>query len=114
MGQLTDVYLQNLKKNDGLKWDGSKWINYNISADYTNKFLNIDQTNPQTVLNGSPLFQYLDIDTSKESIRKEGRLNWNSFDGTLEVMLKGGNVTNQIGMETNHQVHNQIQKSQKN
>lgn len=28
-----------------------------------------------------------------------GRLNWNDTDGTLEFQMKGGNVTQQIGME---------------
>ena len=42
---------------------------------------------------------YVQFDTSYAGSSVEGRLQWNSVDGTLEVGMPGGNVTLQIGQE---------------
>ena len=42
---------------------------------------------------------YLDFDTAAGVTALEGQLAWNTTDGTLDLGLKGGNVTLQIGQE---------------
>ena len=42
---------------------------------------------------------YIDFDTTYEDGTQEGRLQWNSDDGTLEVGMPGGSVNLQIGQE---------------
>lgn len=43
---------------------------------------------------------YIDFNTSWSGIANvEGRLSWNSTDGTLQIGLPGGKVVNQIGQE---------------
>lgn len=42
---------------------------------------------------------YLDFNTSSTALSAIGRLKWNDQDGTLDLGLKGGNVTLQIGQE---------------
>lgn len=42
---------------------------------------------------------YIDFDTTASNAGAVGRLKWNDNDGTLDLGLKGGNVTLQIGQE---------------
>lgn len=42
---------------------------------------------------------YIDLNTSYSNGSSEGRLQWNSDDGTLEFGLPGGNVNLQVGQE---------------
>lgn len=42
---------------------------------------------------------YIDFNTSSIAENKPGRLKWNDVDGTLDLGLKKGNVTLQIGQE---------------
>jgi len=42
---------------------------------------------------------YVNINTNVTETSAVGRLNWNDTDGTLDLGLKGGNVTLQIGQE---------------
>lgn len=42
---------------------------------------------------------YIDFNTAYSGSGQEGRIKWNSDDGTLEIGLPGGNVNNQIGQE---------------
>lgn len=44
--------------------------------------------------------EYIDFSTSSLAPGTPGRLQWNDVDGTLELTLKRGNVTLQIGQET--------------
>lgn len=45
------------------------------------------------------LTDYVDFDTTYSDGVKEGRLQWNTTDGTLEVGMAGGSVNLQIGQE---------------
>ena len=47
----------------------------------------------------TPLFDYIDFNLATTVAHQEGRLHWNSDDGTLEVGMPGGNVILQIGQE---------------
>jgi len=67
-----------------------------------------DYTNNNVILTGSILMSgsssitgvdYIDFDTTASNVGAVGRLKWNDDDGTLDLGLKGGNVTLQIGQE---------------
>ena len=49
---------------------------------------------------------YIDFDTSSLSSGKPGRLKWNDVDGTLDLTLKRGNATLQLGQENHMHVYN--------
>lgn len=54
---------------------------------------------------GSPV-QSFDFATTTSATGAVGRLKWNDVDGTLDLGLKGGNVTQQIGQEIVKRVYN--------
>jgi len=54
---------------------------------------------------GAPL-QSLDFDTATVAASAVGRLKWNDTDGTLDLGLKGGNVTLQVGQEVVSRIYN--------
>ncbi len=43
---------------------------------------------------------YIDIDQTADAAGAAGRLKWNDTDGTLDIGMKGGNVTQQVGQES--------------
>ena len=49
---------------------------------------------------------YIDFNTSSLAPGTPGRLQWNDVDGTLDLTLKRGNVTLQIGQETHLHAYN--------
>jgi hypothetical protein len=49
---------------------------------------------------------YIDFNESAGVTVQSGQLAWNSSDGTLDLGLKGGNVTLQLGQETLYEVRN--------
>lgn len=51
------------------------------------------------VVGGIKNTNYIQFDISYTGGHSEGRLHWNSEEGTLEVGMPGGNVNMQIGME---------------
>ena len=51
---------------------------------------------------------YIDFNTSYTATQPvAGRLSWNNSDGTLDLGMKGGNVTQQIGQEIFYEVRNE-------
>lgn len=56
---------------------------------------------PVQQLNNSTVTDYIDIETTSSVAvgGVPGRMKWNDTDGTLDLGLKGGNVTLQIGQE---------------
>lgn len=67
-----------------------------------------DYTDNNVILTGSILMSgssaitgvdYIDFDTTASIATSTGRLHWNDVDGTLDLGLKGGNVTLQVGQE---------------
>ncbi len=51
-------------------------------------------------------FEYIDFDTTPTVANDVGRLVWNDTEGTLDLGLKGGNVTLQLGQEQHVRVVN--------
>jgi len=69
---------QSFQSYDEIVWNGSAW-------DTMGNLRDVD---------------YIDFDTTLDIAHQEGRLHWNSDDGTLEIGMPGGNVNLQIGQET--------------
>ncbi len=61
---------------------------------------NSDITSLSGITGGISTVDYIDFNTQTLSIPQEARVNWNDTDGTLNIGLKGGNVTLQVGQET--------------
>lgn len=51
-------------------------------------------------ITNSLAIDYVDVDTTASVAGAVGRLKWNDTDGTLDLGMKGGNVTQQIGEES--------------
>jgi len=69
--------------------------------------LHLDQTSPQSVINGAPQFEGLQFDISPMSFTNvDGILRWNPTEGTLDLGMGGGEVTQQVGQELFIQVYN--------
>lgn len=62
-------------------------------------------TNP-TVSGSINNVNYIDFNESAGVTVQSGQLAWNNTDGTLDLGLKGGNVTLQVGQETLYEVRN--------
>jgi hypothetical protein len=56
--------------------------------------------------NPSGVFDHIDFATTPLAARAERRLRWNQDEGTLELGLRGGNVTLQVGQENIIRVRN--------
>jgi hypothetical protein len=54
---------------------------------------------------------YIKFNTSAGVTVGEGELAWNSSDGTLDLGMKGGNVTQQIGEEIFYEIRNETTSS---
>jgi hypothetical protein len=55
---------------------------------------------------------YIDFNTSATVTQPvAGRLSWNNTDGTLDLGMKGGNVTQQIGQEIFYEIRNETTSS---
>lgn len=59
----------------------------------------VTKDNATGINSGISLADYVDFDTAAGATGAVGRLHWNDQDGTLDLGLKGGNVTMQIGQE---------------
>jgi hypothetical protein len=57
---------------------------------------------------GISLADYVDFDTAAAAAGAVGRLKWNDQDGTLDLGVKGGNVTLQVGQEQLIRVVNKV------
>ena len=54
-----------------------------------------------------PKLMNVDFSTTAIAAGAVGRLTWNDTDGTLDLGLKGGNVTLQLGQEQNVRIYNE-------
>lgn len=73
----------------------------------TTTTLKLDQTTPQSVVNGSPIMEGIQFDITPSTTNiAEGLLRWNSTDGTLDLGMSSGIVTMQLGQEMFIKVRN--------
>lgn len=73
----------------------------------TPTLLKLDQTTPQSVINGSPIMEGIQFDTTPSTTNvAEGLLRWNATDGTLDLGMSGGDITLQVGQEMFQKVRN--------
>jgi hypothetical protein len=89
--------------------DGDQAIQFNSASVFSGSAkLKYDYINSNIILTGSILLSgssfisgvdYIDFDTTASNAGAVARLKWNDVDGTLDLGLKGGNVTLQIGQE---------------
>jgi hypothetical protein len=102
--------INNLTTNGFVKTkssDGSLEVDTNTYPT-TSQALLLDQTTPQAVVNGSPVLEGIQFDTTPStSNAAEGLLRWNSTDGTLDLGMSGGDITQQIGQELFTKVRNE-------
>jgi hypothetical protein len=66
-----------------------------------NAGVNTNITSMTGITGGISTPDYIDMDTTGAVSGAVGRLKWNDTDGTLDIGLKGGNVTLQVGQEEN-------------
>ena len=71
----------------------------NLNNDKAENGVNADITALSAITGGIASPDSVDFDTAASVVRQTGRLNWNDTEGTLEVGLKGSDVTLQIGQE---------------
>lgn len=67
---------------------------------------NADITSMTGISGGILRPTYVDFDTTTSVAITTGRLTWNVNDGTLDLGLKGGNVTLQVGQELLQRIYN--------
>lgn len=67
---------------------------------------NTDLTSITGLTGGLSTVDYIDVDTAAGVVSTVARMSWNDTDGTLDLGLKGGNVTLQVGQELVQRVTN--------
>lgn len=88
LGELVDVNLDGLQTNYILTWNGSEWVAKEPSE--------VDSE-----------FDYIQFNTTAApQPNAEGLLQWNATDGTLDLGMSGGDITQQIGQELFIKVRN--------
>lgn len=87
---LNDVVITTATSNDVLSFNGTNWVNQST----------VDLTKVTA--------DSLQLDTASTPTPAVGQIQWNDAEGTAEVLLKGGNVTLQLGQENLVRIHNNI------
>jgi hypothetical protein len=89
------VVINNCTAPELYYWTGSAWVWINEGATYyAGEGIRIQ--NDSIILDS---LYYLQFRTGSALDGSVGRVQWNDTDGTLDLQLKGGNVTLQIGQE---------------
>ena len=75
-----------------LKFDNGDTIRTNeqVLKEYIEQYVTVATT---------PFFDWIKFNTEAAYVVNEGEMAWNDTDGTVDIGLKGGNVTLQIGQE---------------
>ncbi len=89
-----------------LNADGNTDIGFSVlTSDVESNYFKL--INDEWVTDTGFKANYYDFNTANTDVNAVGRLRWNDYDGTLDLGLKGGNVTLQIGQEQVIRVSNQ-------
>ena len=95
-----DANTLTISRNDGVDLSTS----INIMTGLTvNGDITVTETSNLNVVTATTI----DFDINYTGSSAEGRLSWNGDDGTLDLGMGGGNVTQQIGQEIYYRVKNQ-------
>ena len=79
--------------------DGTELL-VNVQGGVTKQQTVQDSLNANLPITSSGIISdFVDFNTTSSVTGKPGRLRWNDVDGTLDLTLKGGNVTLQVGQE---------------
>ncbi|MDB4276934.1 hypothetical protein N9864_00265 [bacterium] len=79
--------------------DGTELL-VNVQGGVTKQQTVQDTLNSNLPITSSGIISdFVDFNTTSSVTGKPGRLRWNDVDGTLDLTLKGGNVTLQVGQE---------------
>ena len=79
--------------------DGTELL-VNVQGGVTKQQTVQDTLNANLPITSSGIISdFVDFNTTSSVTGKPGRLRWNDNDGTLDLTLKGGNVTLQVGQE---------------
>jgi hypothetical protein len=70
------------------------------SADSLDSVTTVGNTTANTITIGGATSPYYQLNTLSPGTQAVGRFVWNDVDGTVDLGLKGGNVTLQVGQET--------------
>ena len=95
-----DANTLTISRNDGV--DLSTFINI-MTGLTVNGDITVTGTSNLNVVTATTI----DFDINYTGSSAEGRLSWNGEDGTLDLGMGGGNVTQQIGQEIYYRVKNQ-------
>lgn len=108
LDSLSDVTITTPASGSVLAYNGSQWVNAPTSSVYATDINNTLNTVPlrDPADNGSFEVGGLQFDTTDVSADGVGKVLWNDAEGTIQVGLKGGNVTLQIGQENVIHVRN--------
>jgi hypothetical protein len=97
------TYLVTCSAGGVLAYDSNTYLTTGSAA---STYLKLDQTSPQSVINGAPIFDSLDFDiTPAAHVNTEGRLRWDETFHTLGIDIAEGS-TIQVGQETMCYVYN--------
>jgi hypothetical protein len=84
-----------------LGYDASNYLSVTVASDGSTTLALTGTATPTelTIPHGLNAVDYIQLDTTYTDGTFEGRLQWNSADGTLEYGLPGGSVNLQVGQE---------------
>ena len=99
MGRDANGYVSNLSLGNGLSISGGT-LSFTGSTGVSGNFVPYLGATGNTDLGGYGIAgSYFQLSTSTGGTLVPGMFSWNGSDGTADLMLKGGNVTLQIGQE---------------
>jgi len=101
LASLSDVQLGTLSAGEALVYNGTKWVNQSVGElDTLNSVTTRGNTTTNAITTGGLYSPYLRLDTAATTTLVPGMFRWNDADGTVDLRLKGDNVTLQLGQET--------------
>ena len=88
---------------------GTKYVFNTVSATYVNSLVPYTGSTAAVNLGAYGITSdYLQLSTTPTASGAVGRMLWNDTDGTMDIGLKGGNVTLQVGQEQVVRVVNKV------
>ena len=105
-GNLVDATINSLTASNGFQGNINGTSSFALTSSYSSYAQTASYTRNLQVSGSINNVDYIDFNESAGVTVQSGQLAWNSSDGTLDLGLKGGNVTLQLGQETLYEVRN--------